>query len=118
MWRSREAFPWTLWLSDTGGFAGLVEVRLRGMSAELGYALSRSHWGRGLMTEAVVRVVSWARGQPGVYRVWATCDVDNVASSRLLYRAGFVREGVLRGWLVHPNLGEAPRDAYCYGIVR
>jgi ribosomal-protein-alanine N-acetyltransferase len=50
--------------------------------------------------------------------VWATCDVDNVASARLLERVGMEREGVLRQWLVHPNLSEAPRDCLCYSIVK
>jgi [ribosomal protein S5]-alanine N-acetyltransferase len=40
--------------------------------------------------------------------------VDNVASARLLERVGMEREGVLRRWLVHPNLSEAPRDCLCY----
>jgi len=53
-----------------------------------------------------------------IYRVWATCDVDNVASARLLERVGMEREGVLRRWLVHPNLSEAPRDCLCYSIVK
>ena len=28
------------------------------------------------------------------------------------------REGVLRRWLAHPNLSEAPRDCLCYSIVK
>ena len=70
------------------------------------------------MTEALTSVVTWALAQPEIFRVWATCDVDNVASARLLERVGMEREGVLRRWLVHPNLGETPRDALCYSIVK
>jgi len=36
------------------------------------------------MSEAVTAMVQWALAQPTIYRVWATCDVDNVASARLL----------------------------------
>jgi RimJ/RimL family protein N-acetyltransferase len=70
------------------------------------------------MSEVLTSVVQWALGQPGIYRVWATCDVDNVASARVLERVGMEREGVLRRWLVHPNVGEEPRDCICYSIVR
>lgn len=40
------------------------------------------------------------------------------ASARLLERVGMRREGVLRRWLVRPNLDRAPRDCYCYSLVR
>jgi hypothetical protein len=70
------------------------------------------------MTEALRSIVSWALGQPDVFRVWATCDVENMASTRVLERAGMTREGVLRRWIVHPNLSSTPRDAFCYAIVK
>ena len=70
------------------------------------------------MNEALKSVVEWALAQPEIYRVWATCDVDNVASARVLERAGMGREGVLRRWLVHPNLSDEPRDCLCYSIVK
>ncbi len=70
------------------------------------------------MSEAVAAMVEWALAQPTIYRVWATCDVDNVASARLLERVGMEREGVLRRWLIHPSLSAAPRDCACYSIVK
>jgi ribosomal-protein-alanine N-acetyltransferase len=69
------------------------------------------------MSEAVTPH-EWSFGATDDLRVWATCDVDNVASARLLERVGMEREGVLRQWLVHPNLSEAPRDCLCYSIVK
>ena len=98
--------------------AGMIEARLRGSSADIGYVLRRSLWRRGLMTEAVRFVVDWALSVPGVYRVWARCDVENVASARLLESVGMEREGVLRRWIVHPNISDEPRDALCYALVR
>jgi RimJ/RimL family protein N-acetyltransferase len=50
--------------------------------------------------------------------VWATCDVENLASARVLERVGMTREGVLRRWTVYPNLGDTPRDCLCYSIVK
>jgi len=48
----------------------------------------------------------------------AVCDVENIASARVMEKAGLSREGVLRRWLVHPNLGPEPRDCYGYARVR
>ena len=70
------------------------------------------------MSEALQSVVTWALAQPEIFRVWATCDVENVASAKVLERVGMAREGVLRRWIVHPNLSDRPRDALCYAIVK
>jgi len=117
-WVDGSAFPWSLWVKGTGEFAGLLEIRVRGGKVDLGYALSRRWWRQGLMSEALVMVVHWALAQPEIYRVWATCDIDNVASARVLERVGMNREGVLRRWLVHPNISEVPRDCFCYSVVK
>ena len=118
VWADGSAYPWTLWKKDDGAFAGVIEVRVRAGAVDLGYALVRRWWRQGLMSEAVDAVITWALAQPTIHRVWATCDVENVASARLLERVGMQREGVLRRWLVHPNLDDTPRDAFCYSIVK
>lgn len=66
-------------------------------TAELGYVLAFEHWGKGIATEAVKMVAStifldW----PRLERLEAFVDVDNIGSQRVLAKAGFVREGVLR----------------------
>ena len=70
------------------------------------------------MTEVLTHVVEWALRQPGIWRIGDVCDVENTASARVMEKAGLQREGVLRRWSVHPNLGEAPRDCIGYAKVR
>lgn len=117
-WVNGSAFPWSLWLKKGGEFVGLIEARMHGPAVDLGYALCRQWWSHGLMSEALRSVVQWALAQPEVYRVWAVCDVENEASARVLERVGMQCEGVLRRWLVHPNLSDAPRDCLCYSVVK
>ena len=85
---------------------------------DCGYVLARPYWRQGLMTEILNEVTDWALRQHSVYRIGAVCDVDNVGSARLLEKTGFVREGLLRRWLVHPNISDKPRDCYSYARVR
>jgi ribosomal-protein-alanine N-acetyltransferase len=85
---------------------------------DCGYVLARRHWGRGLMSEALTAVADWAMAQPEIWRIGAVCDVDNPASARVMEKAGMQFEGVLRRWLVHPNLGPEARDCYSYARVR
>jgi RimJ/RimL family protein N-acetyltransferase len=118
VWREGSAFPWSLRLKADGSFAGMLEARVRHHSVDIGYVLARRLWRQGLMSEAVGRLLDWAMKQPEIYRVWAVCDVQNVASARLLEHVGMQLEGTLRRWLVHPNMSEAPRDCLCYSIVK
>ena len=96
----------------------MVEIRIDGFKADVGYVIARRCWGKGLATEALLPVVEWARGQQSIYRVWALCDAENVASARVLEKAGMKREGLLRRNILHPNVSDEPRDCYCYAVVK
>jgi RimJ/RimL family protein N-acetyltransferase len=85
---------------------------------EVGCVLARAWWRQGLMTEALAEVADWALGQPSVFRIAAVCDVENIGSARVMEKAGLVREGVLRRWMMHPNAGDEPRDCFSYARVR
>ena len=71
-----------------------------------------------MAAEALRPIVEWSLAQPGIFRVWALCDVDNAASARVLEKVGMRREGLLRRNTMHPNVSDEPRDSYCYAIVK
>lgn len=56
---------------------------------ELGYGIVPSHQGRGYATEAVKAMVALAWSDPQVRAVTANTDLDNIASQRVLEKAGF-----------------------------
>jgi [ribosomal protein S5]-alanine N-acetyltransferase len=117
-WKERLAFTWSLRLKADASFAGMLAARVKGHAVDIGYVLASRLWRQGLMSEAVAGLVEWAFRQPAIHRVWAVCDVDNVASARLLASVGMQLEGTLRRWLIHPNVSDSPRDCYCYAIVK
>jgi ribosomal-protein-alanine N-acetyltransferase len=117
-WDEESAFSWSLWRKHDGAFVGFIEGRVRANAVDIGYAVAQRWWRQGLMSEAVTAFIEWALAQPTIYRVWATSDVENVASARLLERVGMTQEGVLRRWVVHPNISAVPRDCLCYSIVK
>jgi len=59
--------------------------------------------GRGLATRAVDLLSQWALAEAGIARVEAWVDPANTASQRVLTRAGFRREGILRSFLSHAD---------------
>jgi len=96
----------------------MIDVRPHAHRADFGYVLARAHWGKGFMPEAISAVVKVAFTLPSLVRMEATCDVDNKASARALEKAGFSREGLLRKYIIHPNISLEPRDSLLYAITR
>jgi [ribosomal protein S5]-alanine N-acetyltransferase len=117
-WESGQAFPWAIVHRGETEPIGMIDLRPQGERAEIGYVLARAFWRRGYMTEAARAVVDWTLGRPAIYRVWAVCDVENAGSAKVLEKLGMRREGVLRRWVVHPNVDALPRDCYCYAITK
>jgi len=70
------------------------------------------------MPEATRAIINWAFHQPSRYRVYATTDVENIASRRVLEKVRMQCEGILRKYMIHPNIGDAPRDRYMYAITK
>jgi ribosomal-protein-alanine N-acetyltransferase len=116
-WASGKSCCWLMFRSEGRELVGAISAR-EDQGINLGYLLARSFWGQGFMSEALAAVVAWAFTNPSVFRVWAVCDLENVASARLLERNGFRQEGVLTKWSLHPNISEIPRDCYCYARTR
>ena len=117
-WQGEKRFPYAITLKGEDQAIGMIELRLAVFQAELGYVIGRAWWGKGYMTEAARALVDWSLARPEIYRVWAVCDVDNLASRRVMEKAGMQREGLLRRAIIHPNVGPEPRDCYIYAIVK
>ncbi|KAM3310305.1 hypothetical protein ACQJBY_031162 [Aegilops geniculata] len=83
--------------------------------ASLGYRVAHGYWGRGIATRAVRMAAAAAFAEwPWLLRLEAVADVENPASQRVLEKAGFVREGVLRRYVV---LKGRPRDMVMFSLV-
>lgn len=76
------------------GFHPQEDVHRR--SAELGYWLGEPFWGRGITSGAIPVVVSYAFEHFDLLRIFAYVFEGNVASEKVLEKAGFLCEGVLR----------------------
>lgn len=116
-WRLAEDHrPWVI--EHEGAVVGMLGVTQRRHAVEVGYVLARRAWGKGLVAEALGAVCDAAFEDPDIDRVWAVCDVENTRSARVLEKVGMRLEGVLRSYLVAPNLGPEPRDCRIYAQVR
>ncbi|RDY12715.1 putative N-acetyltransferase p20, partial [Mucuna pruriens] len=84
----------------------------RNISAELGYVLASKYWGKGVATFVVKQVVKAAFTElPHLVRLEALVDVLNIGSQKVLEKAGFQREGLLRKYIF---LKGKPRDMFIF----
>lgn len=88
------------------------DVRRR--SAEVGYWLARPYWGRGLATAAVQAVSAYVLAHFDVCRLYAVAFGPNVASARVLEKAGFALEATMRKSVVKDGL---MLDSKLYALV-
>lgn len=80
----------------------------------LGYALHKQEWGKGYATDAARLLIDFGLKRLGLHRIYATLDVRNDRSRRVLEKAGMVLEGTLRGFM---RKHDGWCDSYIYSIL-
>ncbi len=84
-------------------------------SATIGYWLGQEYWGKGIMTDAVRAMTGYAFANFDITHIIAEVFEKNLASGRVLEKAGYVLEGRLRSHIVKNG---TTMDALIYGVVR
>jgi ribosomal-protein-alanine N-acetyltransferase len=93
-----DAYNWAIVLrvSNQGiGWFGIGSPSepTRDGERDFGYALHRQYWGQGYMTEALQAVLNFEFEELGSTRIFATCEIENIASARVMEKAGMKYEG-------------------------
>ncbi len=84
---------------DDIAFAGVISlhtINIKNHSAEIGYWLEKSMRGKGIATTATKMITDYGFRSLGFRRIEGLADVENTASQKLLTKAGYQREGILR----------------------
>ena len=85
-------------------------------TAELGYWLAEDFWGKGIMTRAVRQICEEGFTRwDGLVRIYAEPFAHNAGSRRVLEKAGFTLEGVLRQSVFKRN---EVCDSCMYALLR
>lgn len=101
--------------SAVGGIGLMLQVDVARKSAEIGYWLGESYWGRGIVTEALKAVTQYGFKEFALHRIYALVFDGNVGSAKVLEKAGFELEGRLRKAVVKE---EKILDEMLYAMVR
>ncbi|MGW2542795.1 GNAT family N-acetyltransferase [Kitasatospora sp. NPDC001574] len=84
---------YTLGLTEDGDLLGIVKLHLDRPTATISYILRADAWGRGHATEGVRRILALGLGHLGLPEIHAKHRPDNLASGRVLRKAGFAPTG-------------------------
>ena len=106
---------WFLVLKKEGLRIGFLGMRKSELGWQLGYVLIPSERGKGYCTEAVKLAVDYLFMSKEIVRIQAGTFTDNLASQKVLEKAGFQREGTIRKGLF--SWGNWT-DLYLFSILR
>lgn len=90
------AFAVTVDSKAVGSIGVFRQENIHRQTAEMGYYIAESYWGRGIMTEAVKKTCEYVFAKSDIIRIYAEPFAYNTASCRVLEKAGFQYEGTLR----------------------
>ncbi len=117
-YRSGEPSSWGIEEKASGriiGTIGYMWYQRENRACEIGYSLSRAHWNRGYMTEALREVIDYSFRELSMHRVEAQHETANPASGAVMRKCGMSKEGTLRGRLY--NKGKYV-DVDLYSILK
>ncbi|MDQ7863805.1 GNAT family protein [Peribacillus frigoritolerans] len=105
-------------LKDSGkviGSCGFLNMVTKHHRAEIGYELSKDHWGKGIVSEALEAVVMYGYRHFHLERIEALIEPDNHPSQKLVEKQGFRREGLLRHYEYTRGKFD---DLYMYSLIK
>lgn len=85
-------------------------------SCEIGYCLSPDYWSKGIMTQALTRVMRFLFEEVGFNRVYLRHQAENLASGKVMQKSGLLYEGLTRQSFLGTK--GRPVDTVLYGAIR
>lgn len=99
LFRYKRSIYWALARKDNNkliGSCGFNYWNRDHKRGEISYDLHKKYWGKGIMSKTIKTALGFAFTQMDLHRVEATVTPTNQASLRVLRKAGFQKEGILR----------------------
>lgn len=117
-YREKRGIRWGIERREAEGIIGTIGFNAwspKHKRAEIGYEIHPIHWRKGYTSEALSTVLSYEFEKLDLNRIGAVVFTENEASNKLLLKAGFQKEGVLKEYMY--QAGKA-YDTYVYSLLR
>ncbi|MDF2946524.1 MAG: N-acetyltransferase [Bacillales bacterium] len=98
-YKETNTYHWAIELNEIseviGGIA-VFNIDEQNLSCELGYCMSKTYWGKGIMSETLEGVMDYLFSEIGFNRITAKHNTNNVASGKVMVKSGMTYEGTLK----------------------
>ena len=93
-----SSFAYAITIDDraVGSIGAFRQGNIHRQTAELGYYLAEEYWGRGIMTDAIGQLCEIIFDTTDILRIYAEPFSHNIGSRRVLEKAGFALEGIMK----------------------
>ncbi|RAV98659.1 GNAT family N-acetyltransferase [Pseudochryseolinea flava] len=106
-WNEGMDYSYSIRMKETNRLIGSFGVINENGKIQFGYIFTPTQWRNGFATEVCIEMMKHLKNEKGVYRIGTCADVDNVASIKVLLKAGLIEEARLSNWMMFPNQGKA-----------
>ena len=114
---NNEYYNWLITLKDTSKIIGAINLNVDNFneSFEFNYAIDDRYKSNGYMTEALTLVKDFIINEVKANRFYGGCEINNIASKRVMEKCGLVYEGVIRN---HLKLRDGYHDLLSFSFIR
>lgn len=111
-----EYYNWLITTKEDKKIIGAINLNVDNYneSVEFNYAIDDRYEGKGYMTEALEAVKNYCLNEVSVNRIFGGCEINNLASKRVMEKCSFIYEGTLRNYL---KLKDGYHDMHLYSII-
>ncbi|MBC78851.1 MAG: hypothetical protein CL745_04530 [Chloroflexi bacterium] len=113
LWEEHARFSILINNQMIGGVGLYIEMKEK--RAEIGYSLSKDYWGKGIIPEAVTRVIKYGFEDLGLEKIFAQTDLRNKPSQEVMKKMGMTKEGIFRKHAIAQN---KRRDIIYFSILK
>lgn len=117
-YNKNKAAPWGIHFKGDNkiiGTAGFVSWDNEEKSAEIGFALAEDKWAKGIISEAVKKIIEFGFEKMKLKVITSRCKPENIGSARVLEKCGFEYEGTIENQMYIKGKFE---DMRMYSIKR
>lgn len=115
-YQNSEYYNWLITLKSNNKIIGAINLHPdnHNESMEFNYAIDERYKGNGYMTEALNLIKDFCINEIKVNRLYGGCEINNIASKKVMEKCSFKYEGILRNYL---KLKDGYHDMLLYSFI-
>jgi len=115
-WEQGIDYSFAIRLNGNNRFIGSIGILNDNGKIQFGYVLSPTQWGNGYATEACSALIGVLKTIPEIQHIGTFVDVENVASRKVLLKAGLTEDFIFSKWFAFVNQNNELKDCVLFSL--